>query len=221
LMIILSILLLESTFCLTDVSSNLASIHLPPKVPVEPFCNKNVLAAFQFKGRSHPSPDPLLLCPEITLSCCAKTDQIVLYENFIERKEETEMTRRFKYIQDIYEEFLASTTTVHKLAARLLKKYGYKKISNCKIFSQRVEKFETEKIFPRLKIALKQMHNFYTHSYKGVYCAVCDAHNHQYFDLANPDKMEIHFSQKFWTDLKRDKSAITINLLLRKATCPC
>lgn len=197
----LTIFLAKSVFLLTETPPNLPSLLPPPKFPVEPFCNQELLAAFQFKGLTTPSPNPLLLCPDVKLSCCTKTDQIILYENFVERKEEDDMNTRFKYIQSIYEDFLLATATVHSQAAKLLKKYSFKKISNCKIFAQRIQKFETQKIFPRLKVAIKQMHTFYARSYKGVYCSVCDATNHQFFDFTNPDKMEIKFSQKFCRDI--------------------
>ena len=197
----LAIFLAKSVFLLNETPPNLPSLLPPPKIRVEPFCNQELLAAFQFKGLATPSPDPLLFCPDINLSCCTKTDQIIIYENFVKGNEEEEMNTRFKYIQSIYEDFLLATATVHNQAAKLLQKYSFKKISNCRIFAQRIQKFETQKIFPRLKVAIKQMHSFYVRSYKGVYCSVCDATNHQFFDLTNPDQMEINFSQKFCRDI--------------------
>ncbi len=64
-----------------------------------------------------------------------------------------------------------------------------------------------KEIAPKLKDAVKNMHEFFAESYKGIYCTMCNSPNHMNFNVKGN---KVVFSQKFC----RDIVANTLHVLL-------
>lgn len=50
-----------------------------------PTCNKELLRTFGLEGFEGENPKVQLMemCPHLTLTCCTKNDQLILYQNWI------------------------------------------------------------------------------------------------------------------------------------------
>lgn len=60
-------------------------------------CNKQIVETYGMVGLDEAKPMALDMCESITHSCCQVTDQLKIYENWIEGGEDTDLTDRFKY----------------------------------------------------------------------------------------------------------------------------
>ena len=91
-----------------------------------------------------------------------------------------------------------SLIKVFPLAQMIQKKLEKKKVSNCKVLARKILHFQIKDIAPKLKEAVRTMHEFFFDSYKGMYCMLCDGFTHQYFNLK---RKRIIFSERFCRDI--------------------
>jgi len=63
----------------------------------EYICNKPILETYGMVGLDEPKPMHLDMCEHVKHSCCHVTDQIKIYENWIENGEDADLVERFKY----------------------------------------------------------------------------------------------------------------------------
>ena len=171
------------------------------------YCKKEYLEAYGLIGSDEPILMELPMCPNVAQSCCVYADQVTIFEHWVHSKEYRHLLDRFEYHESIYNRVIEEAVQVHDHANDVLKKLKREKVSNCKILAKRIVQLEFKSIAMRLKVAIKEMHKFFETSYKGFYCALCDAENHKYF---LNDTIEIVYSQKFC----RDMTSKTLNVLL-------
>ena len=60
-------------------------------------CKKPILETYGMVGLDDAKPMALDMCESITHSCCSVTDQLKIYENWIEGGEDADLLDRFKY----------------------------------------------------------------------------------------------------------------------------
>lgn len=60
-------------------------------------CNKQIVETYGMVGLDVAKPMALDMCESITHSCCQVTDQVKIYENWVEGGEDVDLTERFKY----------------------------------------------------------------------------------------------------------------------------
>lgn len=180
----------------------MVSFNSPQKqIDKTQICNRNLIKSLGMDGKDNPDNERLEMCPDVPLTCCLKTDQIAIYENQISRQERSDFETKLLFAQKIYTDFMDASEVVQKLAKDLLAKYRYKRISNCQVLAKRIAEFNTTEVFPRLKVAISEMLNFFKTTYSGVYCAACDARLQKYFSLRNEYNMTISFSKVFCREM--------------------
>jgi hypothetical protein len=193
---LLALVFLQAAF-LAPVAAQTAA---PGTKPL-PTCNLDMLNSLGFVGKLNPDGERLVMCPQLRSTCCTKTDQIVMYENFVLKKEEEELVAKLTTARTTYDGFFEAGLQVHELAEALLRKYRHKRISNCKILAKRIVGFQVKKVFERLRVAIAEMHKFFLTSYKGVYCAACDGRNQQFWKIDNPNNKTVHFARGYCRDM--------------------
>ena len=189
--------LLSFILTMTLMSSIRAEAKAPPIPPVAK-CDMDILVSYGLDGLAKPQKIELDMCPTVENSCCQKKDQLTIYSNWAHGKEEGNLHGRFKYHYDVYSHLLDSLVKVFPLANMILDKLKNKKVSNCKVLARKILHFQIKDIAPKLKEAIRTMHEFFFDSYKGLYCMLCDAYSHQYFKLK---RREIVFSERFCRDI--------------------
>ena len=60
-------------------------------------CNKQILETYGMVGLEVAKPMMLDMCHSIKQSCCQVTDQLKIYENWIQNGEDEDLSERFKY----------------------------------------------------------------------------------------------------------------------------
>ena len=163
-----------------------------------PFCDDDILYSFGIDGYKKPVKMELDMCPTIELSCCKVKDQLTIYSHWIHGKEAKNLQKRFKYHYNVYAHLTDSLIKVFPIAKMIQDKLKNKKVSNCKVLARKILHFEIKDIAPKLKEAVRTMHEFFFDSYKGMYCMLCDAYTHEYFIM---DEKKIIFSERFCRDI--------------------
>lgn len=161
-------------------------------------CKQSLVTPFGLYGVKYAIEEKLELCPRIENSCCTVTDQIVIYENYQSMREKDTLKEKHELIEKIYSDFFDRAREVSHAAERLLKKYHFKKVSNCKVLATKIMKFDIKNVSYIIKAALSEMHHFMQKSYDGFYCVLCDQNNQEFFDLI---RSEVRFSQHFCRDM--------------------
>lgn len=192
-----------SAFLLSTVTSEEKK---PPIAPVAE-CNQDILISYGLDGHRYPVKADLDMCPTVEMSCCTMADQLTIYSNWAHGKEEENLHKRFKYHYNVYAHLMNSLIKVFPVAKMIQKKLETKKVSNCKVLARKILHFQIKDIAPKLKEAVRTMHEFFFDSYKGLYCMLCDGFTHQYFNLK---RKRVIFSERFC----RDITANTLHVML-------
>ena len=161
-------------------------------------CPLELIKSLGMEGLEKGAPFKLDMCPNIKNSCCKISDQEIIYKNWIEGKEKSNLEERFQFHEKVYNNFLNHLEEIFLRATTLVEKLNIIEISDCKAISNRISHFKFPEIFTILKKSLKQMHNFFDISSSGIYCSICDADLSQYFDLKNK---EIKLEEKFCREI--------------------
>lgn len=138
------------------------------------------------------------MCPSVHMSCCTKADQLEMYANWIHSKERKLVQSHYRNLTDIYSKLFEAVLQVHKLSEKTMKKLEAKRIANCKVISENILNFRTGEVLDKIKLNLRKMEEFFTDTYQGFYCALCNHDNHVHFDI---DASTINFSEKFCRDI--------------------
>ena len=160
------------------------------------FCRVELLASYGLKGREKPTNDPLTICKNVKNNCCVPKDEIQIYENWSGDNGEKSLQTRFDYYQKSYEDLMKAAISAASLATQIGS--GIKDMNNCKILAQTISHFKMSDVQPKISEIMKKMYSFFTTSYKGVYCTLCDGDMHQFID---PSYKEIQYSRKFCRDI--------------------
>lgn len=170
----------------------------PPVFPAHLKCDQDILISYGLEGWKYPVKMDLDMCPTVEHSCCQVKDQLTIYENWAHGKEEKNLHSRFKYHYNVYSHLMDSIIKVIPIAKMIQRKLEVKKVSNCKVLARKILHFQIKEIAPKLKEAVRTMHEFFFDSYKGMYCMLCSADTHQFFDMK---EKKIYYGERFCRDI--------------------
>ncbi len=160
-------------------------------------CFRDLLQSYSLNGYENPVPQVISMCPSITKSCCQPIDQEVIYSNWIHGQEEQTVNNRYNRNSKVYETLIDRLIQVQDFA-RTVRKAIAKRVSNCKLLSERILNFEVREIHSQLNKNLEKMKEFFKDTYQGFYCAVCNHDNHKFFDQ---NQKTVVLSEKFCRDI--------------------
>lgn len=160
-------------------------------------CFRDLLQSYSLNGYEAPVPQVISMCPSITKSCCQPIDQEVIYSNWIHGQEEKTVNDRFNRNSKVYEALVDRLIQVQD-NARSVRKNINKRVSNCKLLSERILNFEIREIQAQLHRNLEKMREFFKDTFQGFYCAICNFDNHKFF---SQERKSIDFSEKFCRDI--------------------
>ncbi len=144
------------------------------------------------------------MCPGITDSCCKMEDQLNIYSNW-KKTEEEKVRSHYKNLHKKYEELLRKFIDVEEIAKSTQEKLKFKKISNCKILGERILNYSISDLESQITQNLSVLEEFFTASYKGLYCSLCDSSNHRFIT-----EDSITYSKKFCRDMVEKSLNIVI-----------
>lgn len=208
--LILSVLALTVIRCLqpghegSQVRKKLEQVHTIQKPDtsgnkegVMKSCNKPLLESIGFQGFKKPKKQKLGMCPQITDSCCTNDDQLNIYENWVVNLEEEAIKNLFAKHREVYQKLTSLLYRVSSRAQMTTDFLAKQKTSNCKVLARRVLHFNIGEVGPKLKAALEGMHEFFSKSYKGFYCMICDANMNRFINVkSNKIVMSSDFCRK-------------------------
>ena len=137
------------------------------------------------------------MCPSIVDSCCQQVDQEGIFSNWIHGQEEETVNDRYNSNAKIYESLIEKLIKVQEFA-KVAKNSIVKRVSNCKLLSDRILNFEIKEIHGQIRKNLNKMRDFFKETYKGFYCAICNYENHRFF---KKETKNVIFSEKFCRDM--------------------
>jgi hypothetical protein len=161
--------------------------------PFKPIvCKSEILKSYGLEGLKESVATPLDVCPSITNSCCAASDQIVIQQTWQCEKGSKRLLERFAYYTTAYSAILDIMTAFSKT----VKTYNKRKLlsAECSDLGLAIAAFDVEKVATSLKLLQKQTFAYLEKTFLGTYCSLCNAHYHQYLD---PNGLKVTFSDKF------------------------
>lgn len=161
-------------------------------------CKREILSSYGLSGVPVAVKEKLEMCPTVKTSCCTREDQLSIYTNWIANNEKDRVYLKYEETEKTYNTLLYHLQRVRKLAKIVKDALKKRKVSNCKVMTERILTFEVGKIAPQIRLNLRKQKLFFVETYQGFYCTICNYHNHQYFNL---EKQTVKFSEKFCRDL--------------------
>lgn len=171
----------------------------PPKEQQLPKrCHQDFMISLGFEGHATPQAHKINMCNNIRYSCCTVGDQMNIFANWVLLNEEDTLKKTFKSHQEVYDKMLDLAQKANIRAKKTAERLKNRSTSNCKVLARRITHFRVEKVIPKLREAMVQMHEYFLKTYKGFYCTVCDAMMHKYIDVATK---RFNFSHKMCRDI--------------------
>ena len=170
-------------------------------------CQKKLLVSLGLEGRSTAKAMSLQMCTGIKNSCCRHSDQLTIFDNWVKSNEYNGLNDLLADQAAVYNRVLDMAGQASERAKTIIDLLKDKKKSNCKLMATKIVAYDITNNSQRIKDNTKVMHDFFKNSYKGFYCAVCDADNHKFLDVRG---------QRFVysTDFCRNITKNSLNFLL-------
>jgi hypothetical protein len=146
-------------------------------------CNVELVRAYGMVGRNVPYASRMEMCPAIQQSCCLKKDQLMMYNQWVNLKENEFIKRRYNHNTMEYIKFLNILHKADKLIESIEKKLSHRKISNCKELAKRIANYEIPQLVPIIRKNMNRMRDFMVTAFEGFYCSICDHDNHMHIDV--------------------------------------
>lgn len=160
-------------------------------------CKTDLVTSYSMKGTAMPIVETMEMCPTVVRSCCLKSDQTVMYTNFIHGGEYQRIIDHFTRVVGIYESLLNSLTRVQDFA-KTVKTNNVKKVANCKLLAERVLNYDVAQVTEQIRQNLNKLKDFFQTSYSAFYCVICNFDYHKFFD---PKSQVVFFSESFCRDI--------------------
>lgn len=157
-------------------------------------CNGKLLQSFNMFGRNSSMVTSLSVCPLVYNSCCTSADQVAIFDNWVTDNEKSSLDAKFGNYTDIFDKFLHQAKKVTHFAAGVLTYMDKLDTNECKIMARRILSYQIDDLETALNEMLENTYNFMTQSYKGIYCAMCDANQQVFIDSQSK---KITISQSF------------------------
>ena len=157
-------------------------------------CNGKLLQSFNMFGRNSSIVTSLSVCPLVYNSCCTSADQVAIYDNWITDNEKLSLEAKFGNYTDTFDKFLNQAKKVTHFAAGVLTYMDKLDTNECKIMARRILSYQIDDLETALNEMLQNTYDFMTQSYKGIYCAMCDANQQVFIDSQSK---KITISQSF------------------------
>lgn len=182
-------------FCMLIILFNwTTSLAISHQEKYKDKCNVDLVRAYGMVGRKTPNAARLEMCPGIRQSCCLKKDQLMMYNQWVNLKEDEFIENRYNHNKREYIKFLNLLVKADKVIEDIQKKLDHRRISNCRELAKRINNFEVPLIVPKIKKNLDDMRDFMITAYKGFYCSICNHDNHPHIDTS---KKTITYSEAF------------------------
>ena len=160
-------------------------------------CFRDLVQSYSLNGFDEAKTLSMPMCPSIVDSCCQQVDQEGIFSNWIHGQEEETVNDHYNSNAKIYESLIEKLIKVQEFA-KVSKNSIVKRVSNCKLLSERILNFEIKEIHNQIRKNLNRMRDFFKETYKGFYCAICNYENHRFF---KKETKNIILSEKFCRDM--------------------
>ena len=109
------------------------------------------MKSYNLQGNAVPKVMIMEMCSGINLSCCTKEDQLQIYGQYVQAKEEDRIIGHYAGMKKNYNLLLDTFYKVHGMAEKIIKRQKLKKIGNCKLMSERLVSFDVPTYISQLK----------------------------------------------------------------------
>lgn len=157
-------------------------------------CDSSLLRSFNLFGRNQARPTSLEVCPHVFLSCCTRNDQIAIYDNWVTDNEEQSLIQKFEAYTSTIDKFFEQAEIATDTAAKVLDYMSQMQNNECKLMARRIVSYQVSDLRRTLISNFRGTYEFFTNAHKGLYCSLCDANSHIYFQA---DAKKIQISEQF------------------------
>lgn len=153
----------------------------PTDAPGVGTCNQNLLKAFGLTGLAAPTQTQLDICPNVVNSCCTSGDQQTIIKNWVTNNEGANLDAKIAVFTSTLTAFFRAGARVARQANRIVKASGSSTPNECSLMARRILTYQIEDSAFALNGMLGRAYSFLATSHKGLYCAMCNAKNTEFF----------------------------------------
>lgn len=157
-------------------------------------CDGTLLKSFNMFGRTYARPTSLEVCPNVYLSCCTEADQVAIYDNWETDNEEESLNQKFVAYTNTISQFFEQAQEVTEAASRVLTYMERMRNNECKLMARRIVSYQVGDLKRTLLQTFKETYDYMVQAHKGLYCSMCDANTHIYF---NSQQKKVQVSEEF------------------------
>lgn len=160
-------------------------------------CNQQLMESYDLDGQSEPVKDQNLMCPEVTHNCCSYATQINIFKKWIVSGEEKTINSIYEQFAEIFDTVFEDFAQIEQLAKLVEEETEGIQNSNCHKIASTITRYKVSSLKNQIHDIVHKAREFLKTSREGFYCTLCEAKNHQYFNLTTFEyTMDFNFCSK-------------------------
>lgn len=145
-------------------------------------CSQLFMESFDVMGQKEISSDRNYICPGVQTNCCSLQSQLDIYKKWIISGEKHKIKSFYSEFPKVFDRIYAAFEQVELLADRVLDATLGVAGSNCNRIAAVIAQNRPSMIRQKAVEAARQAMNFMFKAREGIYCSICDADNHQFYN---------------------------------------
>lgn len=172
----------------------LFGVALAQQPPPATTCNQLFMESFDVMGQSGVLPDRNYICPGVQSNCCSLQSQLDIYKKWIISGEKHKIKSFYSEFPKVFDRIYAAFEVIEKLADQVVDATMGVAGSNCNRIATIIAHNRPSSIRTKVVDAARAATNFLFKAREGIYCSICDADNHVYY---NNTEMSFTASNRF------------------------
>lgn len=145
-------------------------------------CNQLFMESFDVMGQQQLAPDRNYICPGVMSNCCSLQTQLDIYKKWIISGEKKKIKSFYAEFPKMFDRIYASFEQVEALAASVLDATLGVSGSNCNRIASVIVQSQLSNMREKVVTSAKIAANFLFRARQGMYCSLCDADNHPFYN---------------------------------------
>lgn len=145
-------------------------------------CNQVFMESYDILGQSNLVTERNFICPGVTNNCCSLSSQLEIFKRWIISGEKKKIGDFYNEFPTVFGKIFAAFRAIEDIAKSVIDATTGVPGSNCNRIASVIEKFSASKLKERVIEQAREASMFLFKAREGMYCALCDADAHAYFN---------------------------------------
>jgi len=148
-------------------------------------CNQMLMESFDILGQHTPVTDRNYICPGVYANCCSLSSQLEIYKRWIVNGEKHKIKKFYQEFPIVFDRIFSAFQQIEILAEHVIDATTGVQGSNCNRIATVIKMGSASLLREHVVAAAKEATTYLFKAREGMYCSICDADNHVFYNNTN------------------------------------